>query len=117
MAAGNENIVVHNVFETHIRGVIVVTPEENIFRIGLWPNYFRKGEEGHPTPVHVELAPGGDAMEIARILELRKIVKLLPGEGFCILDQAIDLQSPLVRGNLRLNSKIENGKPAGEVLA
>ena len=88
-----------------------------MLHLGLRPNKFSEGEEGDAGPADVELAPGGDAMEVAHVFELREGVEFLPGEGPWVLDQAADFQAPIARRNLRADAEIEHGKAGGEVLA
>jgi len=62
-----------------VRGIAVVALEQK----RAWPRASGftssgDGEESDPLEFHIELAPGGDAMEVAHVLELRQRQELFP---------------------------------------
>ena len=66
-----------------------------MFHFRLRSNEFGESEEGDAGPLDVEFAPGGDAVEIAHVFEVRQRVEFLPGEGLRVLDQTADLEAPI----------------------
>ena len=90
----DQDVVVETIVEADIGGVAVVAGEKNMLHFRFRPNEIDEGEEGDALPAAIELAPGGDAVEIAHVFELREGVELFPGEGLRILDQAADFEAP-----------------------
>ena len=86
----DKDIVVHANFERKIGGVAVVAFEEDEFGIVLWFDQIREREEGNAFPFHFELAPGGDAMEITHIFELRERSEFLPTQSDWIFNQSMN---------------------------
>src|SRR5205085_5932152 len=114
---GNEDVVVHAIFQTNIGAVAIVAGEEDVFHFRLRSNEFGEGEEGDAAPAAIELAPGSDAVEVAYVFELREGVELPPGEGARKLDEAADFEPPSGKIDLRTDAEVEDGKVAGEMLA
>src|SRR5262245_47237184 len=77
-----------------------------------WLRFHEVGdsEERDPLPIHVELAPSRNTMEVAAILELRQREELLPIQGDGILNLAVNLKFPFVQRDLWPDSEIEDGK-------
>jgi len=71
---------------------------------------FGQCEERDAGERHVELAPGGDAVKIAHIGELRQCHELLPVQSDGILDEAVNLQFPFVERHVGADAKIEHWK-------
>ena len=90
--------------------VTVVAFEENVSGLGLGFDKLRYGEEGYPLPFHIKLAPSGDAVKVAHILELRQGQELLPVQSDRVLDQAVDFQLPIVERDFRLKAQVEHGE-------
>ena len=82
VSRGDEDVVVHDVVEPDVRGVAVVAGEEDVFHFRLRSDQFGKREKCNAGPLDIELAPGGDAVEIDRVFEGRERVEFLPGEVF-----------------------------------
>ena len=59
-----------------------------------WPHEFDEGEKGDAAPAAIEFAPGGDAMEVGHVFELREGIELFPGECLRVLDQPADFEAP-----------------------
>src|SRR2546426_9494471 len=68
----DQPVVIHADIERIVRRVTVVAFEEHVRGLGLRLHQVCDGKKGHAFPFHVELAPGGDTMKVARVLELRK---------------------------------------------
>ena len=113
---GDKNVVVAHVLEADVAGVAVVAGEEDVFHLRFWPNEFDESKEGDAAPAAIELAPGGDAVEIAHVFELRKRVELFPGECLRILNEAADFKLPFLEWNVGFNPEIEDGKAGREML-
>ena len=73
--------------------------------------------ETHATPAVVVPAPRRDAVEIADVLGLRKREESSPVQRDRILDEAADLEFPLVHRHLRLFAQIEHRPVLDFVLA
>src|SRR4029077_7911250 len=65
----NQNILVETIGEADVRRIAVVGGKEDVIHLWFWPNEIGDGEEGDTTPATVEFAPGGDAVEIAYVVE------------------------------------------------
>src|ERR1043166_7441597 len=76
----------------------------------LWLNEVCQREESDSFPFHIELAPGGDAMEIAHVLELWQGQKAAPVQGSGVFDMSVNFELPLVQRNIRSDAQIQNGK-------
>ena len=113
----DEDVVVHHVVEADVGGVAVVAGEEDVLRFRFRLDEFGEGEEGDAVPLHVEFAPGGDAVEIADVFELREGVEFFPREGLRMLDRAADFEAPFGERDLGFDPEIEDGKAGGEMLA
>ena len=113
---GDKDVVVAHVFEADVAGVAVVAGEEDVLHLRFWPNEFDESKEGDAAPAAIELAPGGDAVEIAHVFELREGVELFPGECLRILNEAADFELPFLEWNIGFNPEIEDGKAGREVL-
>src|SRR6266850_7663876 len=96
----DEDVVVETDFEGIVRGIAVVTLEEDMGGLGFGSDKVCEREEGHAFPGHVELSPGGNAMEVADIVELRKGEKLRPGKGDGVLHFAANFKFPTVERDL-----------------
>src|ERR1700686_5177941 len=114
---GDEDVVVHAIFQANIGAVAIVAGEEDVFHFRFRPDEFGESEESDAAPAAIELAPGRDAVEVAHVFELRKRVEFLPGEGARKLDETADFEAPVIEGDLRADAEIEDGESAGEVLA
>jgi len=77
---GHEHIVIDRVFDSDIGGIAIVASKENVAHFRFRFHNFRQREKGDTAPVAIEFAPGGDAMEIGDVLELRESIEFLPGE-------------------------------------
>ena len=76
-----------------------------------------QGEESDAAPPAIELAPGGDAVEIAHVLELFEGVEFFPGKCPRVFYQPTYFQSPIGQCDLRFDAEIENGESLREMLA
>ena len=65
-------------------------------------------DEADPFPVVVHAAPGGDAVEVAHVDCLRQRQKIVPGQHHRVLDQAADLEPPLLGRDLGNIAEVEN---------
>lgn len=113
---GDEDIVIHADVEGEVGGVAVVAFEEDEFGGGLGFDEIGQGEESDAFPFHLELAPGGDAVEIAGVFELGQGGELIPIESDGVFDVAVDFQCPLVERNFRVNAKVQDGPVVDELL-
>ena len=77
---GHEHIVIERVFDSDIGGIAIVAAKENVTHFRFRFHNFRQREKGDTAPVAIEFAPGGDAMEIGDVFELRESIEFLPGE-------------------------------------
>jgi len=86
----DEDIVVHANVERKIGRIAVVAFEENEFGFVLRFDQISQREKGDAFPFHFELAPGGDAMEITHIFELRERSEFLPTQSDGFFDEAMN---------------------------
>src|SRR5205807_5539209 len=100
----NDHVVVHADLEWIVRRVTVVALEEDVCGFGLRFHEVGNSEECHSLPFPVELGPGGDAMKVAYVFELRQREELLPVQRDRVLDQAVDFQLPFVERDFRLKA-------------
>ena len=91
---GDEDVVVTDIVVADVGGVAVVAGEKDVPHFRFWPNEFDEGEEGDAAPATIELAPGGDAVEVAHVFKLREGVELFPGECLRVLDETADFEAP-----------------------
>ena len=77
---GHEHIVIERVFDSDIGGIAIVAAKENVTHFWFRFHNFRQREKSDTAPVAIEFAPGGDAMEIGDVFELRESIEFLPGE-------------------------------------
>ena len=75
-------------------------------RLELWLHEVNQREHRHAFPIHIELAPGGDAVKIAGVLKLLQRHELLPIERDRILHQTVNLQAPLRTRHFRMDAHI-----------
>ena len=106
----DEHVVVHADLEWIVRRVTVVALEEDVCGLGLRLHKVGDGEKRHPLPFHVELGPGGDAMKVAYVFELRQREELLPVQRDRVLYEAVDFQLPFVERDFRLKAQVEHGE-------
>src|ERR1017187_8864756 len=113
---GDENVVVHAIFEPDVGAVTVIAREEDVSYFGLRFHDVGKSEERDAAPAAIEFAPGRDAVEIAHVLEPRQRVEFFPGEGFRMFDETADFEPPFFQRDVRANAEIEDRKSGSEVL-
>ena len=106
----NQDIIVHAHVQRVVRGVTIKAFEEDVGCDRPGFDEVGDGEEGDSFPFHVELAPGGDTVKIAHILELWQSQELLPVQGNRIFYFAVDFQFPLFEPNLRPEAQVEYGE-------
>ena len=76
---------------------------------GVWVGRGPQGLDGTKRlKGHVQLAPGGDAMEVTGISDLGQGLKGVPVEGDGALDPSTDLEAPLGGGNLGFDAEVED---------
>ena len=113
---GDENVVVHTIFETNVGAVAVVACKEDVFYFGLWLHNLGEGEECDAAPAAIEFAPSRDAVEVAHVLEPWQRVEFFPSECFRILDETADFKSPFFQRDIWANAEIEDRKAGSDVL-
>src|SRR5437868_13868300 len=112
-----QRVVIERILDSHIAGVAVVAPKEDMTHFRFRFHDFSECEESDSAPPTIEFAPSRNAVEIGNVLELRKGVEFLPGKYFRVLDQATDFETPIGQSDFRFDPEIENGKALGEMLA
>src|SRR5207237_10763224 len=81
----HERTVVERVFDSDIGGIAIVAAKENVMHFRFRFHNFRQREKGDTAPVAIEFAPGGDAMEIGDVFELRESIRFVPAEWVWML--------------------------------
>ena len=73
------------------------------------------GERAEPDspPVIVEAAPGGHAMEVAHVLNLRQLHEVVPTERHRIFDETAQLKPPAIERNIGLLAEVQH-RPVGD---
>src|SRR5262249_21176788 len=67
---GDKHVVVHASIQRIVGGIAVVALEKDVCGLGFWLHQVNNGEECDALEFHIELAPGGDAVEIAEVPKL-----------------------------------------------
>src|SRR5947207_158008 len=114
---GHERIVIERVFDSDIGGIAIVTAKENMTYFRFRFHNFRQREKGDTAPVAIEFAPGGDAMEIGDVFELRESIEFFPGECLRIFHQPADFEAPIFQCDFWFDAEIEDWEALGEMLA
>src|SRR5207248_10316664 len=106
----DQDVVIETHFEWIVCRIAIITLEKNMSHVRLWPYQSCNREKRHAFPSHIGLAPGCDAMEIARVLELRQREELLPTQRSRMLDATMNLQLPDIERNIRAHTQIKHWK-------
>ena len=98
-------------------GQKIVAGAEDVLRVVLRHDELGNRAEPHAAPMIVETAPRRDAVKVADVFDLRQRHELRPVERHRVLDEAADLELPLVDGNVGLLAEIEHRPVLHQVLA
>ena len=94
------------------RRIAVVAGDDNPRGVLFRHRKLRERSKLHASPVVVEPAPRRDAMEVADVLDLRQVHELLPRQREWILNEADDLQLPILERDIRRFAEAEH-RPVG----
>ena len=106
----HQRVVIGHGVQRGVGGVAVVALVKHMAGLGLRLHEVNQRKHRHPFPIHIELAPGGDAVKIAGVLEGLKRHELLPIERHRILHQPVNLQGPLLARHFGVDAHVEHGK-------
>src|SRR5579864_1207377 len=110
-------VVIIEISERKVRRVIVIGMKHDEARLWL---RLREAEDvlcANAVPLIVEARPGGNAVNIGDVAELRLNLKFGPTPIELVLDQAIDRETPALWLDPGLNPEIEHGPIAHLMLA
>jgi hypothetical protein len=113
---GDQNVVVHTIFQADVGAVAVVACKEDVFYFELRFHNLGEVEERDAAPAAIEFAPSRDAVEVAYILEPWQSVEFFPSECFRIPDETADFKSPFFQRDIWANAQIEDRKSGSDVL-
>src|SRR5690348_10894052 len=92
-----QRIIIVEIRQGKIRGVVVVAVKHDEARLGQRPRQRENMLGAHPVPLIVEARPCSDAVYVGDIAELRLGAELVPAPIDAPLDQTVDREPPLRR--------------------